>query len=303
MLNTSKLFRFLSNKYETENLKFNILRVFLDEYECEISLPRLEVFTDEFSHSNFKAEFISDLDYSQGVMRRDFTLNAIYLEYNEGFSLIDPLGGVKDLLNNNLVPCSQSFNKDPVRYLRLVRFMLRDNLEVEDQLLQEAKSIPIISFSSHYLKNEAIKSGKPLLFFSEFITIPEVGIGSWDSNFNGEIGPHIGLCPFLNSDDKTSLLNLIKISTKHSYSFPHSASIKKLFENDFKELVSILVRLEKSSLDQLNTRTLVDMTFNDFTFEDFIKFKDKTYRLSEEDLKQGNREYNKIILRNRLGFK
>jgi tRNA nucleotidyltransferase (CCA-adding enzyme) len=164
IINTVELYEFLSKKYETELLNFNILRVKIGEYECEISLPRLEEFNSNFSHSNFDVEFIQDLDYTLGPIRRDFTLNAIYFEYGDNFSVIDPLEGIAHLKASKLVACSKSFGRDPVRFLRLLRFMIKEDFSADELLLSQFKKIPLTAYSAHYLKLESIKSTKPLTF-------------------------------------------------------------------------------------------------------------------------------------------
>ncbi len=59
----------------------------------------------------------------EDIQRRDFTINAIaMLPYGD---LYDPLGGVSDLENRLLRPCSSdSLLNDPVRTIRAVRFLL-----------------------------------------------------------------------------------------------------------------------------------------------------------------------------------
>ncbi len=64
----------------------------------------------------------------EDIQRRDFTLNAIaLLPYGD---LFDPLGGVADLKNRVLRPCSpDSLLNDPVRTIRAVRFLLDFHLK------------------------------------------------------------------------------------------------------------------------------------------------------------------------------
>jgi tRNA nucleotidyltransferase/poly(A) polymerase len=59
------------------------------------------------------------------LQRRDFTLNAM-AEDEEG-NIIDPFGGQEDLKNGILktpLPCHQTFNDDPLRILRAIRFSI-----------------------------------------------------------------------------------------------------------------------------------------------------------------------------------
>jgi tRNA nucleotidyltransferase (CCA-adding enzyme) len=57
------------------------------------------------------------------LARRDFTINAI--AQSEDGTLVDPLGGQRDLEARVLRHCSPAFAEDPLRVLRAARFMAR----------------------------------------------------------------------------------------------------------------------------------------------------------------------------------
>ncbi len=61
---------------------------------------------------------------NEDVMRRDFTLNALYFDTEEE-TVIDFVGGVKDIRNKvvkSVLPLETSFTDDPVRMLRAVKY-------------------------------------------------------------------------------------------------------------------------------------------------------------------------------------
>ena len=61
-------------------------------------------------------------DLQADLRGRDVTINAIAIDLRSPKKLIDPLGGVGDLLSRQIRPCSpQAFLNDPVRVLRAVR--------------------------------------------------------------------------------------------------------------------------------------------------------------------------------------
>jgi len=64
-----------------------------------------------------------DVTLEQDLLRRDLTVNAIAQDNNG--DLIDPFGGRLDLQNKVLRHVSQAFVEDPLRVLRLARFMAR----------------------------------------------------------------------------------------------------------------------------------------------------------------------------------
>lgn len=78
------------------------------------------------------------------LARRDFTINAMALQLNQGTpcTLIDPLGGLRDLEGGILrVLHGRSFWEDPTRIIRGLRFAARLSLALESEtaaMLQEA---------------------------------------------------------------------------------------------------------------------------------------------------------------------
>ncbi len=73
---------------------------------------------------------------------RDFTINAIALDITQPEKWIDPLQGEQDLRLGCLKPCSpQSFELDPVRVIRAVRFEILYKLQIEkttEELIRRA---------------------------------------------------------------------------------------------------------------------------------------------------------------------
>lgn len=72
----------------------------------------------------------------EDLSRRDFTINAIAYNPEEGF--IDPFNGLKDI-ENRIVKCvgdpKERFNEDALRILRCVRFALRYDFTIEGETL------------------------------------------------------------------------------------------------------------------------------------------------------------------------
>ena len=71
-------------------------------------------------------EFVNDINID--LQRRDFTINAMALGYNDGFYLIDPLNGIEDIKNKYIRFIGDPevrIKEDPIRILRAIKFMLR----------------------------------------------------------------------------------------------------------------------------------------------------------------------------------
>jgi tRNA nucleotidyltransferase (CCA-adding enzyme) len=88
----------------------------------EYALARLERKTGP-GYRGFVTEFAPDVTLEQDLARRDLTINAM-AEASDG-RLIDPHGGRTDLEQRVLRHVSPAFVEDPVRILRIARFLAR----------------------------------------------------------------------------------------------------------------------------------------------------------------------------------
>ena len=105
----------------------------------EITTYRKEIYVDDSRKP--QVEFGDDLEID--LYRRDFTINAMAFSLPEA-KLVDPHGGLDDLLNQRLrTPLSPivSFNDDPLRMLRAARFIARFDLEADNELVDAVKEL------------------------------------------------------------------------------------------------------------------------------------------------------------------
>lgn len=87
----------------------------------DITIPRYETSTGE-GHRDFKIELDPEGAVEEDLARRDFTMNALAMPV-EGGDLIDPHGGMTDIKTRMIrVLHARSFEHDPLRMLRGVRF-------------------------------------------------------------------------------------------------------------------------------------------------------------------------------------
>ena len=98
-----------------KNIKYHTISVFLDNDEFQITSLRNDVIT--YGRS-------ADVDFVDSVYidakRRDFTINALYLDY-EG-NLIDPYNGYQDIINKNLKFVGNPIERIKEDYLRIFRY-------------------------------------------------------------------------------------------------------------------------------------------------------------------------------------
>ncbi|MBU3673303.1 MAG: multifunctional CCA addition/repair protein [Sinobacteraceae bacterium] len=88
----------------------------------EHALARLERKTGP-GYRGFVTEFAPDVTLEQDLARRDLTINA--MAQTEDGRIIDPHGGREDLAQRMLRHVSPAFVEDPVRILRIARFLAR----------------------------------------------------------------------------------------------------------------------------------------------------------------------------------
>ncbi len=78
-------------------------------------------------------------DIIKDIKRRDFTINSIFYDIKNN-EIIDPLGGIDDIKNKTLKTASlDNFLDDPLRFLRLFRFMSLLGFGADNELLNFTK--------------------------------------------------------------------------------------------------------------------------------------------------------------------
>jgi poly(A) polymerase len=94
------------------------------------------------------------------LLARDFTINAMAVDVNQLETMVDPTGGMSDLIAKRLRSCSpSSFLDDPVRILRAVRFSVDLGLKIVPdtfQLMREATA-HLTRISSERLRDELFR--------------------------------------------------------------------------------------------------------------------------------------------------
>jgi tRNA nucleotidyltransferase/poly(A) polymerase len=150
-------------------LPYEVIRLELNSYHLEISPPRREYFKANLkNHSNFDAEFVFNLPFSEAVLRRDFTINAIGIRFqnNSTSELLDPLDGLRHLREKRLHFAGPDFSKDPVRFLRAHRFANKLKFSFSPELKLILDSMSLEGITPSYVWSEMKKTTDPVHFMS-----------------------------------------------------------------------------------------------------------------------------------------
>lgn len=167
-------------KCKLNSLKFGVHRIELNGYSLEFASPRIEHYQhDCWDHSNFTVELKSQMADSQAFRRRDFTFNAFAWRFSKDLvdkQLIDPFGGVSDWKNKKMTPCSDDFHRDPVRFLRAIRFSLQHQLVITPALFSQLRVCQLHRLTPFHFLSESSK-----VHFGAFVTnflarVNELGI-------------------------------------------------------------------------------------------------------------------------------
>ncbi|UTY39673.1 HD domain-containing protein [Allocoprobacillus halotolerans] len=98
----------------------------------DFALPRQEKKTGH-KHQDFETFIDPDLPLEKAILRRDLTINALMYDYQHK-KIIDLSGGLEDL-HRHIIRCvdEKRFIEDPLRVLRVARFIAKLQFEVEPQ--------------------------------------------------------------------------------------------------------------------------------------------------------------------------
>ncbi len=121
----------------------------------EYALARTERKTGRGYHG-FSFSASPEVTLEEDLARRDLTINAMAIDENG--QLIDPYGGRRDLAQRRLRHITSAFAEDPLRVLRVARFLARwhqDGYVIVDETLALMKAI-VASGEMQYLTPERV---------------------------------------------------------------------------------------------------------------------------------------------------
>lgn len=111
----------------------------LKDVPLDVGLARRETKLGE-GHRAFAVETGADIALPEAAARRDFTMNAVYLDPLTGV-LEDPFGGLDDLRRGVLRHTSPAFVEDPLRVLRAMQLAARFDLETAPETVRLCRTV------------------------------------------------------------------------------------------------------------------------------------------------------------------
>jgi len=138
-LSPDKLQQTLAQKFDLDlvGVSFGVIK--LHGHDIDVALPRRETKLGE-GHRAFGMEYDPALPIEEASARRDFTVNAIYMDPLSG-EIIDPWNGRDDLAKKILRHVSDHFREDPLRVLRGMQFVARFDLTAAPETIEVCRSM------------------------------------------------------------------------------------------------------------------------------------------------------------------
>ena len=128
-------------------------------YRFDLTTLRKEEAYDDSRHPS-KITFVKNL--KDDVLRRDFTLNALYMDKN--LKVYDYVNGQEDLQNKVLKMIGDPYvrlKEDPLRILRAIRFSITYDFKIDAKLSQAIiDSVPLLNFLNKDKIKEEIRKMK-----------------------------------------------------------------------------------------------------------------------------------------------
>lgn len=141
-----------------ENPAFGTVRIEKDGKEIDIASTRVETYPEK-GHLPEVSKIGCSL--REDVLRRDFTINALYKRTTDG-EIIDYTGGLEDIKSKKIrVLHDESFIDDPTRIIRALKFSVRFGFELDAHTRElQKKYLENINYdmSYHRVKKEIVET-------------------------------------------------------------------------------------------------------------------------------------------------
>lgn len=142
------------------------------EYKIEFASARKE----SYNRNSRKPEVV-DANLEEDISRRDFTINTLAVSLNKKNygELIDLYNGVEDIRNGIIktpLDPMKTFDDDPLRIMRAIRFASRLNFKIEEQTYKA-----IVSMKDRLKENEVVSTERVTDEFLQILMTDKPSIG------------------------------------------------------------------------------------------------------------------------------
>ena len=150
---TKALFR---RTFDT-GIEHGTITVLVDKEAFEVTTYRVD---GEYEDSRHPREVVFTRSLKEDLLRRDFTINA--MAYNEEEGLVDIFGGIEDL-QRKMIRCvgnaRERFGEDALRILRAVRFAAQLGFRIEDETMEGIRKLAptLANISAERIQAELVK--------------------------------------------------------------------------------------------------------------------------------------------------
>ncbi len=129
----------LFEKVKDTGKNFGGVTIIFDETKFEVTTFRLE---GAYKRHRYPKEVTFSENVIDDMQRRDFTMNALYMDVNE--TIYDDFNGledIKDKLIRTINNPKERFNEDALRILRAFRFVSKLGFDIEDETLNAIREL------------------------------------------------------------------------------------------------------------------------------------------------------------------
>ena len=176
-------------------IQHGTVTVMIEKEGFEVTTYRID---GEYTDSRHPKEVIFTPDLQEDLRRRDFTINA--MAYNEEQGLVDCFGGREDL-EQRIIRCvgnaEERFSEDALRILRALRFAAQLGCTVEEDTMTAIRKLAptLANISAERIQAELLKmlvSPNPSMMRTVYETgISAVIMPEWDAVMEtGQNNPH-----------------------------------------------------------------------------------------------------------------
>ncbi|AIT09440.1 tRNA CCA-pyrophosphorylase [Candidatus Francisella endociliophora] len=256
--------------------------VFIDpKTKDEYALARSEKKISQGYHG-FEIKHSECITLEEDLMRRDLTINSIAMTQDN--KLVDPFNGYQDIKDRILRHTSNAFIEDPLRVVRLARFMAQLNrfkftiaTETKTLVKKVVKSDELLHLTKERLNKEFIKSlDNPVIFFKtldkldslaivfpnikkQFHQLPNEYFFDNQQYLSASVDEKIALC-LINTDEINILRKELMLTNKQTKLLSAVINVRKILENDNITAREVYYLIKNANL--VRDRELFKQTFS-----------------------------------------